>query len=61
MSRPIGAAVAVPIDADATLRIVFVVYATKKVLDRCGGPSPPDGPTTTALGDWYATALFWKP
>jgi hypothetical protein len=40
---------------------VFVVHATKKVLDRCGGPSPADGPTTTALGAWYATALFWKP
>jgi hypothetical protein len=40
---------------------VFVVHATKKVLDRCGGPSLSDGPTTTALGDWYATALFWKP
>ena len=40
---------------------MFVVDATKKVLDRCGGPSPPDEPTTTALGDWYATALFWKP
>ena len=40
---------------------MFVVLATKKVLDRCGGPSRSDGPTTTALGDWYATALFWKP
>jgi hypothetical protein len=40
---------------------MFVVHATKKVLDRCGGPSLSDGPTTTALGDWYATALFWQP
>ncbi|MDP9336666.1 MAG: hypothetical protein M3Q30_25585 [Actinomycetota bacterium] len=40
---------------------MFVVHATKKVLDRCGGPAPADGPTTTALGDWYATTLFWKP
>ncbi len=40
---------------------MFVVHATKKVLDRCGGPSPVDVPTTTTLGDWYATALFWKP
>ncbi len=40
---------------------MFVVHATKKVLDRCGGPSPADRPTTTALGDWYATALFWRP
>ncbi|MGO9877594.1 MAG: DUF6933 domain-containing protein [Acidimicrobiia bacterium] len=40
---------------------MFVAHATKKLLDRSGGPSPADGPTTTALGDWYATALFWKP
>lgn len=40
---------------------MFVVHATKKVLDRCGGPSPAGAPSTTALGAWYATALFWKP
>ncbi len=45
----------------AKLRIVLVVRATKKLLDRCGGPSLSDQPATTALGDWYATALFWKP
>jgi hypothetical protein len=55
------AAVPAWIDVHARLRTVFVVHATKKVLDRCGGPSLSDGPTTTALGDWYATALFWKP
>ena len=40
---------------------MFVVHATKKLLDRCGGPSLSEPLTTTALGDWYATALFWKP
>jgi len=36
----------------ARLRTVFVVHATKKVLDRCGGPSSTDRePTTTALGN----------
>ena len=40
---------------------MFVIHATKKVLDRCGGPSPAGGPTTTALGAWYATVLFWQP
>lgn len=40
---------------------MFVVHATKKLLDRCGSPSPSEQPTSTALGDWYATALFWKP
>jgi hypothetical protein len=41
---------------------VFTVRATKKLLDRCGGVSrgePP--PSTTVLGDWYATVLFWRP
>lgn len=48
--------------ADARLADVFVVHATKRVLDRCGGPSPSvDRPSTAALGDWYATALFWRP
>ncbi len=40
---------------------MLVVRATKKHLDRCGGPSLSDRPATTALGDWYATDLFWKP
>ncbi len=40
---------------------MLVVRATKKLLDRCGGPSLSDQPATTALGDWYATALFWRP
>jgi Domain of unknown function (DUF6933) len=30
-------------------------------LERCGSLSSDDRPTTTALGDWYATALFWRP
>ena len=41
--------------------MVVVGRATKKLLDRCGGPTVSDQPATTALGDWYATALFWKP
>jgi hypothetical protein len=40
---------------------VFTIRATKKLLDRCGGPSASDAPTTTVLGDWYGTALFWRP
>ena len=50
-----------PRPCDARLGPVFVVHATKKLLDRCGGPAPAETPTTTALGDWYATALFWSP
>lgn len=40
---------------------VFVVHGTKKLLDRCGRPSSSDQPTTTTLGDWYATVIFWRP
>jgi len=41
---------------------VFVVHATLKFLDRVGKPTAiPVAQSTTVLGDWYATALFWKP
>lgn len=41
---------------------MFVVRATKKLLRRLGPATlGADEPTTTLLGDWYATALFWKP
>ena len=40
---------------------MFVVHPTKKLLDRLHQPLSTDGHGTTALGDWYATALFWKP
>jgi hypothetical protein len=38
------------------------VRATKKLLDRIGPPSLSEGEqSTTMLGQWYATAVFWKP
>jgi hypothetical protein len=41
---------------------VLVVRATKKLRDRLGSSTPPDGrPSTTLLGEWYATALPWRP
>jgi hypothetical protein len=40
---------------------VLVVRATKKLLDRVGPPEPEPPASTTVLGDWYATALFWQP
>jgi hypothetical protein len=41
---------------------VFVVHATSKLLTRVGKPDPDVGErSTTMLGDWYATALFWRP
>src|SRR5919197_4100207 len=48
---------------DARMRLaVFVVHATRKMLARVGKPDLDGGQqSTTALGDWYATALFWRP
>jgi hypothetical protein len=41
---------------------VLIVRATKKLLDRIGPPNLGEGEqSTTLLGQWYATALFWKP
>lgn len=41
---------------------VLIVRATKKLLDRIGPPSLGEGEQpTTLLGQWYATAMFWKP
>jgi uncharacterized protein DUF6933 len=41
---------------------VFVVRGTRKFLDRVSGPTgAPIEQSTTALGDWYTTVLFWKP
>lgn len=41
---------------------MLTVFGTKKLLDRIK-PSTlaPDGTSSTTLGNWYATALFWKP
>jgi hypothetical protein len=41
---------------------VLIVRATKKLLDRIGPPTLGGGEqATTLLGQWYATAVFWKP
>jgi hypothetical protein len=41
---------------------VLVVRGTKKLRDRVKGARTADGDaSTTALGDWFATALFWRP
>ena len=42
----------------------YLIHCTKKLLDRIKcEPSAiaPDGVPGTLLGNWYATALFWKP
>lgn len=41
---------------------MLIVRATKKLLDRLGPPTLQEGEESTALlGQWYATAVFWKP
>ena len=41
---------------------MLVVHGTRKFLDRVGKPTAvPVEQSTTALRDWYATVLFWKP
>jgi hypothetical protein len=41
---------------------VLVIRGTKKRRERVKGPVAGDGDaSTTVLGDWFATALFWRP
>lgn len=41
---------------------MVIVRATKRLLDRLGPPrSAVEQASTTLLGDWYATAWFWRP
>lgn len=41
---------------------MLVIHATKKLLDRVGTPTvEPTTGSSTVLGSWYATVLFWRP
>lgn len=41
---------------------MLVLRGTKKLRDRIKGPAATaDDVSSTVLGDWFATALFWKP
>lgn len=41
---------------------MLVVRGTKKLRDRVrGAPAGDNDVSTTVLGDWFATALFWRP
>lgn len=41
---------------------MFTLHCTAKLRDRVKRPlASTKRPSTTVLGDWYATALFWKP
>jgi len=41
---------------------MLIIRGTGKLRDRLTAPAPDAGDTsTTVLGDWFATALFWRP
>lgn len=40
---------------------MVIVRGTRKFLDRVGSPSEAVTASTTTLGDWFATVLFWRP
>jgi hypothetical protein len=40
---------------------MFHLHCTKKLLDRIKPEIAEPGQSDTALGNWYATVLFWKP
>jgi len=40
---------------------MFYLHCTKKLLDRTKPEIAVPGQSDTALGNWYATVLFWKP
>ncbi len=43
--------------------MVFTIHGTRRFRDRVPRTDAlaPEQATTTALGDWYATVLFWRP
>lgn len=40
---------------------MIIIRGTRKFLDRVGSASEPNSDSTTMLGDWFATLLFWRP
>ena len=41
---------------------MYTLHCTKRLLDRIKQPNAPAEPeSSTKLGNWYATAVFWKP
>ena len=44
-----------------SLGSMFYLHCTKKLLDRIKPEISAPGQSDTVLGNWYATALFWKP
>src|SRR5258708_27404481 len=48
-------------DVGCETLLMFVVRGTQKLLDRARASFSEEEPPTNALGDWYATALSWRP
>ena len=40
---------------------MVIIRGTRKFLDRVGAPREPNTASTTMLGDWFATVMFWRP
>jgi len=40
---------------------MYTLHCTAKLRERLKRPLSDATPPSTALGDWYATALFWRP
>jgi hypothetical protein len=41
---------------------VLVIHGTRKFIDRMGCTlAPPETSSSTQLGSWFATVLFWRP
>jgi hypothetical protein len=40
---------------------MFTLHCTQKLRDRIKADLASPSPSNTLLGNWYATALFWKP
>ena len=40
---------------------MVIIRGTRKFLDRSGAPREPNTASTTLLGDWFATVMFWRP
>jgi hypothetical protein len=40
---------------------MVIIRGTRKFLDRVGPASEPQTASTTMLGEWFATVLFWRP
>jgi len=44
------------------MEAMFVLHATKKLLERLGSATAdPSVRSTTVMGSWYGTAIFWRP